>query len=374
MTEPFIIRSLLKGHLNWLVRKNFQVHIICSRGADIQWLEAQGVSVYIIDIIRQPNMLKDLRAIFQIYKLLNKINPDIVHYSTPKSSFLTAIALFFSNKKSKNVYTVRGRVYEDMTGVKKSFYECIDKFNCMIANKVLFISHEIKDDFINNKLVMEDKTFIAGSGSSNGFDTTIYRNPTNNEKIRAKKRFGVNDFNTVILFSGRLAFDKGINDLLIYFKKLSSTHESVCLLLVGKDEIDIKRLIHNYSLDPNLIFIFDWIADITDAYWASDILVFPSFREGFGNVCVESILCGVPVICYDVIGCRESVLEGVSGFLVPKNCINSLIEKTLFIINNEEEKLKLIHDGSIWARANFQQKVVWNDIYHAYDKLLNFDD
>lgn len=373
MTEPFIIRSLLKSHIKWLVSKGCKVYVMCSDGDDISWIESQGAKVFKISIRRQPSILRDIKCLIEMILVLKKLNPDIVHYSTPKSSLITPLAIKFSFIKAKSVYTVRGRVYENKSYIIKSIFKKIEKFSCKTANKVIFISAEMQTDFIKDKLVKKEKSILIGSGSSNGFDTSIFRKPSEVELNDSKKVFGIPKNKTIISFVGRLTKDKGVEDLFYIISELSKKYSSISFLLVGKKEIDIENVLNTFSIDRDKIFFHDWTPEIQKAYWASDIMVFPSFREGFGNVCIESILCGVPVICYDVIGCRESVKNNISGYLVPFRDKQAIIDKVSFIHENESVKNQLIYKGSLWAAKEFNQTLIWNGIFKIYNDLLLHD-
>lgn len=373
MTEPFIVRSLLKNHIKWLVSKGCQVSVMCSAGDDIEWIESQGANVFLVSIKRNPSIIYDIKTLFEMVSIISRFKPHIVHYSTPKSSLLTPLAIKLSFSKSKIIFTVRGRVYENKSKIIKEIFKRIDKFSCKVANKVIFISDEMRKDFITEKIVASEKSILIGSGSSNGFDTSIFRKPSKDEKTSAKKYFGIQKTRKVFCFVGRLSKDKGVEDLFSIILKLSKKHPSACFLLVGKVEFDLKNLLDDLNINEGQIFFSDWLSEIHKAYWASDIMIFPSFREGFGNVCIESILCGVPVLSYDVIGCRESVNNDISGYLVPFRDVRAIIEKASYLYENDHEVNRMANEGSLWASKEFDQMVIWNGIYRIYSDLITYD-
>lgn len=370
MTEPFIVRSLLKGHLRWLVDQGYEVTVMCSSGEHLQWILDQGANFKVIKIKRSPSIFLDLKCLLEIILFLWQSKPDIIHYSTPKSSLLTPLAIFLGRVNCKSVYTVRGRVYENMTGIKRWLFELMESFSCWMSDKVIFISKEIKDDFIARKLITSDKAVLPGMGSSNGFDTTVFRQPTTKEIIDSKKYFGVTNFEKVLVYIGRLAIDKGIEDLLEIFNILSSKDSSFGLLLIGEPEVEIKKLIAQHNIDASRVIIHGWTSKIKEGFWASDLMIFPSYREGFGNVCVESILCGVPVVCYDVVGCRESVRNNISGYIVPFRNTSLMVEHILMLFDDTNLREKIIKNGRDWAKASFSQKIIWTEILQTYEGLL----
>lgn len=369
ITEPFIVRSLLKGHLRWLVSKGHDVTVVCSPGHDTEWISKQGANFAIVNIERKPNIFKDFKCLFEMIMVLRRLRPDVIHYSTPKSSLITPLAMLMGLIKSRSVYTVRGRVYENMHGLKRWVFELADKFSCWKADFVIFISKEIKDDFINESLVNKKKAVIIGSGSSNGFDTNLFRKPTVAEKTEAKSYFGLESSSRVLAYVGRIALDKGVEDLFQVFKSLAHHKSLITFLIVGKVEVELEPLLRRYGIEPNQIVIYDWIPDIHKAFWAADVTLFPSFREGFGNICIESILCGTPVVCYDIVGCRESVKHEVSGYLVPFRDTQAMAEKAYYLLTNMESRDLMVEMGTKWAISAFDQKIIWNGILNIYEGL-----
>ena len=367
ITKPFIVRSLMKGQLAWLAKKDIEVTVLTSEGGDVDWIRSQGVYCDTINFSRNPSLYSDIKSLILTANYLLRKKFDIIHYSTPKISFIVSIILFFSKNKCKSVFTHRGRVYENYSLVKK-IYEAIDVFSCKVADLSIFISSEIRDEFLLKDFVQKENSCLLLNGSSNGFDTNYYRLPTKNDIQFAKKFFGINPYKRVFCFLGRVSYDKGILDLINVFEKLHSSYPDSVLLIVGRDEIGIHELIDKHIFKDSIIYK-DWLPDTNFVYWASNLLLFPSYREGFGNVCVESILSGTPVIAYNIIGCRESVNNGISGILVDYKNDKEFLLKTIELLEDEKRYAQMVKNGRIWALENFDQSMVWNYILSLYNKL-----
>ena len=89
-----------------------------------------------------------------------------------------------------------------------------------------------------------------------------------------------------------------------------------------------------------------------------NVFVLPSFREGFGNVNIEASAMKVPVVSYNVTGCKDSVKDGFSGFLVKKNDINALVEKVSYFIDSPLEAEKIGSQGRLYAEKYFNRSKV----------------
>jgi glycosyltransferase involved in cell wall biosynthesis len=366
MTEPLIVRQLMKDQIRWFICQGFDITIICNKKQNIEWILNQGAKHIKVDFQRQISLFHDIKSLLQLIICFWKNKFDLIHYSTPKASFLTPLAILMGFFKTRSIYTVRGRVYENYTGIKRKFFKTIDAFSCLIANKVIFISKEMMFEFIDSKIVKKSKAVLIEAGSSNGFNLNYFKKPSQIEKKNAKKVFKVQNFSKVLIYVGRISHDKGIEDLLYVYKKLKLYNKNIGLLLVGNLEMNLNKMLFQMNINKEKIKIFQWTDKIRDAFWASDILVFPSYREGFGNVCVESILCGVPVVSYNIIGCRESVKKNVSGYLVPFKDKKNLFEKVQKILFDSKTSKSLSKKGQIWARSNFDEKKIWNGIKKIY--------
>ena len=129
MTEPLIVRQLMKGQLKWLNNKKYKITVICSDGKDVEWIKNQGADHLTINFARKINLLQDIKCIFFLISKLKKLNPDIIHFSTPKSSLLTPLAIKLGLINARVVYTVRGRFYENYNILAKSLYKLFDLFS-----------------------------------------------------------------------------------------------------------------------------------------------------------------------------------------------------------------------------------------------------
>ena len=249
MTEPLIVRQLMKNQIKWLVSQGIDLTIVCNKKQNTKWIIKQGAKYIKVDFQRQLNLFSDIKSLLQLIICFWKNKFDIIHYSTPKASFLTSLAIFLGFVETKSLYTVRGRVYENYTGIKKFIFKIIDIFSCSIANKVIFISKEMMLDFICNKVVKKNKATVIGMGSSNGFDLRYYRKPSLEEKSNAKKLFKVKNFTKVLLYFGRIHPEKGIEDLLYIFKKFELRNQNIGLLIVGNLEMNLDQLLLKININ-----------------------------------------------------------------------------------------------------------------------------
>lgn len=368
-----VLHSLYKDQFKFLMDNGYEVTGVAPAGIEHEWLNNDGIKTKIILLKRKPFLFYDIISVVQLswYFIFNRF--DIISISTPKAALVGAIASFITFQKNV-IYTQRGRTYENTSGLKRFFYESIERFIMRVSKRVFCISHELKDEFIARKFCSPDKIFVINSGSSNGVDLQIFtRNARNIEDgLSLRKKLGLSSSDLLILYSGRIRKDKGINELIYAFVGLMKSHHNLYLLLQGSfedhDPLNNDVLIEIYN--NKKIFTEPWSKDIDKYYAAADIFAFPSHREGFGNVAIEASAMELPVVGFNVMGVRESVKDGYSGILCNNVSTQNLEEGLKHLISNPNLREKLGQNGRKRIEQEFDSNIIWNELLKVYDKLV----
>ncbi len=98
-----------------------------------------------------------------------------------------------------------------------------------------------------------------------------------------------------------------------------------------------------------------------------DCIVLPTYREGFGLVNIEANSVGVPVITTDIMGCRDSIEDGVTGFFIPVGNINELVNKIEYFFNNKEIAIAMGKSGIERVEKLFNRKDIWQKLIYNYN-------
>ena len=143
------------------------------------------------------------------------------------------------------------------------------------------------------------------------------------------------------LFIGRLLKEKGVFELIEAMRIVKSIHPDAHFTVLG--EIDHENLgaLTQETLDQliqeNIFEYPGYVSNVQEWITNSSVFVLPSYREGVPRSTQEAMAIGRPVITTDVPGCRDTVIDGVNGFLIPKWDVNALVEKMCFFIENPEQ-------------------------------------
>src|SRR5699024_1009145 len=151
-----------------------------------------------------------------------------------------------------------------------------------------------------------------------------YRTPNmfikNNLQLELKLNIQKDDF--VLGYVGRLTRDKGIVELIEAFKLLNNKYKNFKLLILGEldDQSNLPDNIKFELFNNKNIINLGYINNPEKYYYLMDLFVFPTYREGFGNVSIQAQAAGVPVLATNVTGAKDTIINGKTGYLIkPKN-------------------------------------------------------
>jgi glycosyltransferase involved in cell wall biosynthesis len=176
----------------------------------------------------------------------------------------------------------------------------------------------------------------------------------------------------VIGFVGRLTRDKGIVDLHRAFLRLLPEFPDLRLVLIGWPEdgdpipADTWQAIETH---PQIIRT-GGLRDVSLHYGLFDVLMFPSYREGFPNVPLEAAAAGIPVVGYAATGTRDAVVDGVTGFLVPTGDAIQLADAAACYLRNPLLRERHGSAGRRRAQADFRREEIWHALSELYSRWL----
>ncbi|WP_208094547.1 glycosyltransferase family 4 protein [Mucilaginibacter agri] len=374
-TVPLSLDKLLTGQLKYMVGKGFDVYMISSMGNNVHFLEERESSTFIaVEMTRFISPIKDLVSLFKLVRVFRKLKPDIVHTHTPKAGLLGMMAARIANVPIR-LHTVAGLPLMEATGMKRRLLEYTEWLTYKCAIKVYPNSTNLKEFILKSKFCSSDKLKVIGNGSSNGINTNHFKiSPELVSKADSiKENFGLTESNFTFIFIGRLVKDKGIEELIQAFTSLAERHAQIRLLLVGPFEPELDPLSAECLAmigNSNAIINVGYQDDVRPYLAISNVLVFPSYREGFPNVPMQAGCFELPAIVTDINGCNEIIANEENGLIIPPKNIDALQNAMSRLLTGEALYGKLQKNSRPMIVDRYEQKHLWSLIYREYESLL----
>ncbi len=289
----------------------------------------ESVRYYQIDLARTGlNPLSDLAAIRYMRRIIAEEKPDLTYaFGGAKAAIYTVIAAAKEQVPSNYcMINGLGSVIRG-TGLRNAFAKRIMillfGYALLRADGVLFQNEDDLNYFISRGLVDGNKTLVV-----NGSGVNLDRFPFSPIQRR-----------NVFLFVGRLLRDKGIYEFVKAAGIIKARHPNADFWVVGgydSNPTAVSEWEVSSWVDDGLIDYFGRRDDMLRFYQESSVFVLPSYHEGTPRTSLEAMAVGRPVITTDAPGCRETVIDGETGFLVPVRDVLALVEKMEYFILHPE--------------------------------------
>jgi glycosyltransferase involved in cell wall biosynthesis len=276
------------------------------------------------------NPKEDIKLIYNLYQLYNKIKPDLVLHYTIKPNIYGNIACRLLKIKTINNISGLGTVF-----IKKSFItqivKLLYKYALKSSLKVFFQNQDDREVFLKNQLVKKE---VCGLLPGSGIDLKKF------QPIKVKR----NDSNFKFLLIARLLWDKGISEYINAVREVKKKYTHVDFLIIGAIWNDNRTAISEKEVkaweEEGIIKYLGTTDNIKEEIAKVNCVVLPSYREGTPRTLLEAAAMEKPIITTDVPGCREVVDDGVNGYLCKVKDYNDLAKKMEKILNLSKNSLK----------------------------------
>ncbi len=299
-------------------------------------------------------------SICQLYKIFKREKFDLIQYSTPNASFYASIAAFLARADNR-LYAQWGIYYIGSRGWKRRVFELLERVTCSLSTHVQPISPLNREFGIAHKLYPREKSSVVGKGSVKGIDFgkfDIEKKQEYRQEVRAALKIGADSM--VFGYIGRITRDKGFNELLRAYQRYRSCNSCCDLVVCGEEDASpgVDPQIYQWAREEDSVHFCGTVKDPEKYFAGMDIFVFPTYREGFGEVALEAQAMGVPVITTNVPGPYESVKENCGGVHVDP-CDSGALFSAMEKLSRDPALLK---DMGVcarrWAEENFDSRVL----------------
>lgn len=352
---PFTISNYRFEFVSKLLQEGHQVFLVYGENGSKSGIE--GVIEFTIPLSRSGmNPLSEFRTIFNLFKIYRRVRPNIVMNYTIKATIYSSIVCGIIGIKS---------CFSNITGIgtifiSEGFYSRLIKHLVILQMKVAFLFNKyvffqnVDDETLFNELGLLERSqcrLINGSG-------------VNLCKFSGGNRTFVSPRKAI--FVGRLLRDKGIFELVDAAKRVYRKYPDFVLTLVGSTD-DNKSSLNKSQVDrlnnePYLNFV-GASNSVSQHLLENGLFILPSYREGTPRSTLEAMACNLPIITTDVPGCRETVVEGFNGFLVPVKDAVYLADRIIWMIENEDSAKKFGENSYKIVEERFDVNKVNQAIY-----------
>lgn len=372
-TVPISLSGLLKGQSKFM-SQYYEVVGVSSDAEKLKIVGKQeGIRVIPIELTRKITPIKDVVALIKLWRVLKEEKPFIIHTHTPKAGTIGMMAARLAGVPHR-LHTIAGLPLVESTGLKRLLLNTVEKITYACATRVYPNSMGLKKIVLDHKFTKPGKLRVIGHGSSNGIDTSYFDPQLNDvsELAQLRNRLKISNDDFVFVFVGRIVGDKGLNELIVAFRKILEEYENVQLLLVGNPEKELDPLMpetEEFIRKSDKIKWVGWVDDVRPYFGISDCLAFPSYREGFPNVVMQAGAMGLYSIVSDINGCNEIIEEGINGTIIPPKDHTALYIAMKHVLGNKDRlsNEKVTYRKLIQER--YERAFIWNEILKEYKEL-----
>ena len=378
---PAIHSILLTSALN---NPKFETLLVCGylssgEGDMSYYAQEKGVSFQLIPRLkRELSLIDDFLAFKQIYSLIVKEKPDIVHTHTAKAGSLGRLAAIFYNfipghKKVSIVHTFHGHVLSGYFGwAKTKFFILVEKFLARFTHQIITVSESVKGDLVRLGIAPKNKIRVIPLG----FELDKF--------LGLPGRTNKDKFNVGII--GRLVAIKNHRLFLDAASKVSysSLNSDISFKVIGDGED--RQDLENYAkkLGVKEIEFLGWRKNLPGLYSELDLVVLTSLNEGTPVSLIEAMASAKAVISTDVGGVRDLMGDEVKlgkvknnefrvfqrGILINSGDSDALASAITFILTEEELRHAMGISGRVYVQKNFSKERLVKDIEDLYENLV----
>lgn len=371
-TIDMSLRFLLKNQLRSLISAGYEVTGISAPGPHTSAVEEAGIHYIPVAMTRRVTPLSDLIALIQLYRILKKERFTVVHTHTPKPALLGQLAARAA-RVPVIVNTLHGLTFRDDTPAhKRRLLLLLEKACAIMSDFILSQNPDDLETFVREGLAPREKLRFLGNGIDIvRFDPARISAEALDER---RRELGILPGDLVIGFVGRLVAEKGIVEMIQAVGEVAKEIPRVKWLVIGPNDGEKSDAMSKDDprFDPVRPFtIFAGLRhDMPEMLALMDVFVLPSHREGFPRSPMEAAAMGKPAIVTDITGCRETVIDGVNGYLFPKGDAAALAAKIKETLGSEERARALGDAGRKLAEERFDERKVFRIVADTYRELL----
>jgi len=368
------VAKLLLPLIRGLQQAGFEVEAACADGSYAREMRANGLVVHSLSFVRRGLTWRHLVVFVQLIRLMRRRRFDVLHTHTTLASVIGRIAGRLTGIPVI-VHTAHGfRFHEYRHPLANAALIGLESIMGRYFTDYLFtVSGEDRQTAIRRRIVPPDRVEHINSVGVDArpFDPSVP--PT-----ISRAEFNLRPDDRVVGFVGRLVREKGVVELVTAMRAVVDGVPSARLLVVGDTLASdrdrgasgaVRAEVDRLGLREHVIFA-GFRDDVAAMYRLMDVFVLPSWREGMPVTVIEAMASGLPVVATDIRGCREEVVDGVTGYIVPRQDAPALGQAILRLVSDPGLARTMGEAGRQRAVAEFDESTVVAQQVAAYRRLI----
>jgi glycosyltransferase involved in cell wall biosynthesis len=371
-TVDITLDKLLLPLIRALRDEGFVSECASADGTHAEMLRDMGFVVHPISFKRRLLTTTHITAFFQVYRLLRRRSYQIVHVHTPFAQVIGRVAARLAGVPLV-FYTSHGfQFYESRSRLACYAIARVEQLLGKWTDMLFTQSREDAETAVRIGIAPKERVLWIGNGVQ--LDRFQPGPPT----LDTRREFDLDANHRVVGFIGRIVREKGIEELIEAMAYVTTREPDARLLVVGDTLASdgdteakkvVQRAILEYGMQDKVRFA-GLRDDIPRLLKALDIFVLPSWREGMPRSIIEAMATGLPVVATDIRGCREEVIHGESGLLVPPRNPRKLGEAILSLVCDDAQAKRMGKRGRELALEWFNEDAVIERQIEAYHRLI----
>ena len=372
-TVDMSLELLLGPQLHAFAAAGYEVVGASAPGPYSERLEASGIRhIPLQNSTRSMNVGRDLKYMRELYGVLRRERPDIVHLHNPKPGWFgrpTAAAA----RVPGIVNTVHGLYASpDDSLLLRTIVYSLERFAALWSDRELVQNPE--DVTLLRRLRVPAKKLVT---LGNGIDLTRFSASSVDPAAvaRCREGWGATADRVIVGTVGRLVWEKGLKEIFAAAELLRSRVPEAMIVVVGPLDPEKSDGLTAADLEEihqrtGVVFAGER-SDMDVVYGAFDVFMLASHREGFPRAAMEASALGLPVIATDIRGCRQVVDDGVTGLLFPVTDAAALADAVALVVGDADLRSQMGAAAQRKAVAEFDQQRVIDITLRVYGQLLN---
>ncbi len=354
-----------------LDKSRFRIDLVVGGLSDQDMIgRVEGCRIIMIpELIREPAPGKDLKALWQLIRLVRSQRYHIVHTHTAKAGILGRLAAVIG-RTPIIIHTLHGATFHrTMSAITALFYRLLERLAARVTDKLVTVGDNLRDIYVSAGIGKEEQYITIRSG----FELARFKLSDAEIALRRRKtrrELGLSDSAFVIGSASRLEPRKGQYYFLEAAQRLLQEYPSLHFILAGDGPSaqELQTLAHSLRISSQVHFL-GHRNDIEDVMASMDVFVLSSLWEGLPQVLVQAAALRKPIVCFDTEGACEVVHGGENGFVVPRGDVTAMTEALFYLVSHPQQARRMGAAGHRFVGDDYDKAVMVKRIEGLYHKL-----